>query len=156
MTTPEISSKAAVRAASTVIDEWFSGMQYAQFMPAVVVREVVAAVLATVPDRESYEETIAVLSDPEAMEAIREGQEGESDEFRSSPLAGGARHYIALVGGARAYTKLTPHGPGAFPKHGPCDPIEIEGDNKWYPVSEEIALAWTRDDDLEEDWEDDV
>jgi hypothetical protein len=66
------------------------------------------------------------------------------------------RHYIALVGGARAYTKLTPVGPGAFPQHGPGDPIEIAGDNKWYPVSEEIALEWTREDDSEESWEDDV
>jgi hypothetical protein len=145
---------AAVRAASTVIDEWFSGMQFAQFMPAVVVEKIVAAVLSELPDRESYEETIAVLSDPEAMEGIREGEQGDSDEFRSRPAE--PRHYIALVGGARAYTKLTPHGPDAFPAHGPGDPIEIAGDNKWYPVSEEIALAWTRDDDLEEDWEDDV
>jgi hypothetical protein len=77
--------------------------------------------------------------------------QGIEEEFLAPP-----RHYIALVGGARAYTKLTPHGPGAFPEHGPCDPIEIAGDNKWYPVSEEIAREWTRDDDLEEDWEDDV
>jgi hypothetical protein len=108
------------------------------------------------PDRESYEETIEVLSDPEAMEAIREGQEGDSDEFRSVPQPAEPRHYIALVGGARAYTKLTPVGPVAFPKHAPGDPIEIAGDNKWYPVSEEIALEWTRDDESEEGWDDDV
>jgi hypothetical protein len=58
------------------------------------------------------------------------------------------RHYIALIGGARAYATLTATGADSFAKLGPGDPIDIGNDGgKWYPVSRAIAEAWTADDD---------
>ena len=53
------------------------------------------------------------------------------------------RHYIALIGGAHSYAKLTPRQSDSFAKHGPTDPIEIGSDgSKWYPVSQAIAEEW--------------
>lgn len=58
------------------------------------------------------------------------------------------RHYIALVGGAHAYAKLTPRQADSFAKLGPNDPIDISNDgNRWYPVSADIAEEWTADDE---------
>lgn len=54
------------------------------------------------------------------------------------------RHYIALIGGAHAYAKLTPRQADSFTALAPNDPIDIGSDgNHWYPVSAAIAEEWT-------------
>jgi hypothetical protein len=56
------------------------------------------------------------------------------------------RHYIGLMDHLHVSITLGPAEPEAF-NHSPIELIPL-GDSTWaYPVSEEIATEWVRDDD---------
>jgi len=54
------------------------------------------------------------------------------------------RHYIGLLGGLHIAFTCGPGTPEQF-RTGPHDPVSL-GETTTYPVSEEIAAEWVRDD----------
>jgi hypothetical protein len=57
-------------------------------------------------ENEAARETIAILSDPDTMEAIREGENGISDEYRSGPI--GCEHLVPCGCKTRCYHREHP------------------------------------------------